>query len=100
MAMYAGGMAMLLWRYRLAILGTEFALLAIALGCFAASVVTDLYPRQTPGEHENLIEDGFKLLGIATWLVYFARTSLVAARAPGLPESLRRRHQMETAYKP
>ncbi len=69
-------------RFRQMILNTEFMLLGLAFGFFAVSAVVDLFvtPEEfvvfgsIPGRH--VIEDGCKLLGIATWSAYFIRTCL------------------------
>lgn len=71
----------LLIRFRRLILESDFLLLILAFALLAISVAVDLFvtPEEFvifggfPGRH--IIEDGFKLLGIATWSVYFARTS-------------------------
>ncbi len=81
-AVLAGyGALTLFWlvRFRGVALRTEPALLALALGCFAVSVLADARDREN-----LLLEDGAKLLGIATWLVYFARAGASALRR-GLP---------------
>lgn len=70
--------ATLLVRHRDTILGSEHALLAIALLCFAVSVVLDVFVGDFRGEY--VIEDGLKLAGIATWLAYFGRVALGATR--------------------
>jgi hypothetical protein len=71
----------LLIRFRKIIFDSDFSLLYLAFGFLAISVAVDLFvtPEEFfifggfPGRH--IIEDGFKLLGIATWSVYFTRTS-------------------------
>jgi hypothetical protein len=69
-----------LFRFRQIILTTDFMLLFIAFGFFAISVFVDLFV--TPEEFfifgslpgRDLIEDGFKFLGIVTWALYFIST--------------------------
>jgi hypothetical protein len=80
-AIYGGLVLVFLFRFRRMILDTDFVLLVAAFGFFALSVLVDLFvtPEEftvfgLPGRH--LIEDGLKLLGIATWATYFVRTSI------------------------
>lgn len=91
MAAYGMMMAFGIIRYRSCILKTEYLLLLIALGCFAASVAIDIlhHPIQLAigGGTCLLLEDGFKLLGIAGWFGYFLRTGLDALRIPEPPNS-------------
>ena len=54
------------------ILQTDYIILLIACAFLALSIVADLVLRQTG--IAVLIEDGFKLFGIVTWLIYFSRT--------------------------
>jgi hypothetical protein len=69
-------------RFRDTIFQSDYLLLILAFGFFAISVGVDLFvePEEFtifggfPGRH--IIEDGFKLLGIATWSVYLIRTSM------------------------
>jgi hypothetical protein len=69
--------AFLLWFAQL-ILQTDFLLLGSALISFGLSVFLDLIPSDRLGlAGSYLIEDGFKLLGIALWLTYFTRVGLV-----------------------
>ena len=85
MFVFAAYGAMVLWllvRFRDLIAGTDFILLVFSLLFFAISVVVDLFVKPEeffifgsfPGRH--IVEDGFKLLGIATWSTYFIRTSI------------------------
>lgn len=55
--------------FRKTILGTDYLLLAIALGAFAMSIGVDQYEAFDP----ILLEDGAKLVGIVTWAAYFMR---------------------------
>lgn len=75
-----------LWRYRHLIRATESLLLVMALGFFGLSLAVDVLHEQIEpllGPGRILLEDGFKLLGIAAWLSYFTRTCLdLAAPAP------------------
>lgn len=72
--------ALLIVRFRRVIIGaTDYRLLALALAFFALSIASD----QGPGEWHQLrwlilVEDGAKLLGIVSWLAYFAS---IASRA-------------------
>ncbi|PSJ18897.1 hypothetical protein [Nitrosomonas supralitoralis] len=54
------------------ILQTDYLILLIACGFLALSMLSDLVLRQTG--IAVLVEDGFKLFGIVTWLIYFTRT--------------------------
>lgn len=79
-ATYGGLVLVFLFRFRKMILETDFLLLVIAFGFFACSVFVDLFV--TPEEFQvfgipgrDLVEDGFKFFGIATWGFYFVRTS-------------------------
>ncbi|WP_295625705.1 hypothetical protein [uncultured Nitrosomonas sp.] len=54
------------------ILRTDYIILLIACAFLALSIVSDLVLRQTG--IAVLVEDGFKLFGIVTWLIYFSRT--------------------------
>jgi len=71
----------LLIRFQKIVLSSDFMLLVFAFGFFAISIAVDLFvhPEEfvifgsLPGRH--IIEDGFKLLGIATWAAYLVRTS-------------------------
>ena len=63
--------------FRDVFLRTEYLLFLIALGLFALSVFVDIATEQIEpalGQWRILLEDGSKLLGIATWLAYFWRT--------------------------
>jgi hypothetical protein len=59
-------------------LKTEYFLFLFALAFFALSISVDLVQELVEpvlGEWRILLEDGFKLLGIVSWLAYFWRTS-------------------------
>ncbi|MEA2573818.1 MAG: hypothetical protein QOH93_1116 [Chloroflexia bacterium] len=77
--LYAGMFLIFLGKFWKAIASTEFLLLVLALGLLGTSM---LFDQLNDPYAENvsairlLIEDGSKFLGIATWLVYFARTCL------------------------
>jgi hypothetical protein len=68
-------------RFRRLIVATDYRLLAVAGACFALSIASD----QAPGAWHRLdwlvfVEDGAKLLGIASWLAYFTSTAARALR--------------------
>ena len=93
---YFALMAVYLWRFRRILLGTDYLLLGLAGAFFAASIGFDLLTFVVPegqlGPLEDLFEDGTKLIGIALWLMFFARTALTsitagATRAMGGPGS-------------
>lgn len=69
-------------KFREEILKAEYTLLNFALGFFALSLVTDFFSDDK--ELKYLIEDGFKLLGIVTWFLFFVRTCFILTQ-----ESLR-----------
>jgi hypothetical protein len=77
---YGAIVAALLVRYRAALALTDHRPLVLALGFFAASVLIDQGPG---GWHEwsglVVVEDGAKLFGIVSWLVFFAATAKAAA---------------------
>lgn len=84
----------LLARYRKVVYKSAYTLLALSLGLLASSIVLDLliqYLSLLPGAELRglrfLLEDGFKLLGIAAWFGYFGWTSYAA---------LTRRHSART----
>jgi hypothetical protein len=82
LALYGVATVWILWRWRRSIARTEYGLLVLALACLAASVGIDeihdfgLISLSPPSFDELglLLEDGFKLLGIAGWLGYFGTT--------------------------
>jgi hypothetical protein len=68
-------------RYRNCILDSSYLLLVAALGFLTLSVFVNGVRVQIAvldGEVGAFLEDGFKLLGIAGWLGYYARTCFVA----------------------
>lgn len=75
-----------LWRFRRRILTGRPGLLALALGLFALSILFDfLEPAHPPGIAPGwryMIEEGPKLVGIATWAAYLALESARALEAP------------------
>jgi hypothetical protein len=79
-ALYGFFLVSLLIRFRSEILDSDFVLLLAAFGFFAISVGVDLFVTPEdftifggfPGRY--IIEDGFKLLGITSWSLYFVRT--------------------------
>lgn len=73
-AVYVGWVSYYLFRFRFAILDTEYLLLLAALSGFALSVLSDLL------NGPFLYEDGVKLIGLVAWLTYYSRTSYFAIR--------------------
>ncbi len=57
------------------ILTMEYSILLLACGLFALSLATDMWMPQS--ELQFLLEDGAKLFGIVTWLLFFARTGYI-----------------------
>jgi hypothetical protein len=69
--------------FRKTILATDYLLLLIALGFFGLSVFVDVFDHEIDaliGGWRYLFEDGFKFLGIVTWLGYFWRTCFTAIK--------------------
>jgi hypothetical protein len=83
-AAYGLGVILLVARFRKIVRESFYALFVTALLCFAIAAVPDLQnkafllPNTFPS---TLVEDGFTLLAILFWLVYFAHTA--AARVRG-----------------
>lgn len=63
-----------LLRFRSWILRTDYLLLLFALGLFGLSLAVDRLPETMLPWH-HLFEDGFKLLGIASWFGYFVTSA-------------------------
>jgi len=81
-AIYVALTIALFVRFRRIVATTDHRLLALAITCFAVSIASD----QGPGSWHRwpwlaFIEDGAKLLGIASWLAYFVSTAARAVRA-------------------
>ena len=81
LSIYGTLAVLMLARHRELIARTDHRPLAMAFGFFACSATID----QGPGGWHAwtslvLVEDGTKLLGIVSWLAYFATTSRAAAR--------------------
>jgi hypothetical protein len=67
-------------KFKGVIVKTEYTLLLIACGFFALSMGADcILPQEGL---EFLVEDGFKLLGIVTWFIFFTRTCIEPVRQP------------------
>jgi len=69
---YTVVLAFFLIRFRRFVAGTEWLLLALAIGLFMSSGMLDIVPLEAIGR--EFVEDGFKVLGLALWLAYFFRT--------------------------
>ena len=94
MGIYALLFLGLVARYRQVILETQWVVLALACGFFAASIFVDLGPVHRALTEfigigaVSLLEDGFKLMGIATWAAYFtceAANRLTSCQKAGAP---------------
>lgn len=68
---YAGIFLFYIWHFRKTILKTEWTVFGLGLLFLGASVTIDVLP--IFGSKITLLEDGFKLLGIASWFGYFVR---------------------------
>lgn len=86
LALYGLALATYLARCREVLLATRPFLLLVSLGLFALSVGVDQLPVGTlPGQ--VLVEDGFKFLGIGTWMVFQGAVAAAALRARDGAES-------------
>jgi hypothetical protein len=72
-ACYFGCFVFYLLRFRYQIQRTEYFFLVIAFCFFGLSIGIDLTPHHWFKWHD-IVEDSFKLLGIVSWLTYFATT--------------------------
>jgi len=77
-ATYAGAVLFYLTRFASTIRRTEYVLLGTALLFFGISVALDLL--EPPGIDRFLLEDGAKLVGIVSWLAYFASAAAAAVQ--------------------
>lgn len=59
-----------LWTYRRNVLASPWISLLLSIGCFAIALICDIEVFQLPGDLHYVLEDGFKLLGIAAWTGY------------------------------
>lgn len=79
-ALYGVAVAVLLLRFWSFILRSNLLLLFLTLSFFGLSVLIDLgmlrFLFGVPGDLDSFLEDGAKLLGIASWLYYLVRFSL------------------------
>lgn len=94
---YAVLLALYAWRFARVILKTEYALLMMALVFFGVSLAVDVAHPEVLGQYELLVEDGAKLVGILSWLVYFVRTAAAAlercdSRGEGASRAVTGRH--------
>jgi len=78
---YFGLFAAFLFVFRRQFSTTPYVLLLTALVCFALSIGFDELPLERWNINPFLIEDGFKLMGIMAWGLYFAWVSLTHLRA-------------------
>ncbi len=83
---YALTTVLFLVLYRRIILDSEFVLLILAFTLFGLSVSIDIIQHHI--DHDQflaiggyVLEDGLKLLGIVTWLIYFSRYSVTLVHA-------------------
>lgn len=65
-------------RFKERILKSNYPVLLIAFIFFALSVLSDVFLPQKG--FEFLVEDGFKIFGIATWFIFFFTTCFVVVR--------------------
>ena len=77
-------------RYRKMILRSDYSLLVAGLTLFAASNVVDVFLQDRwMSDGRIFLEDGLKLLGIASWSSYLVRTTFQLT-APSIPSKERR----------
>lgn len=75
-----------LYKFKDDILKSEYLAFGVAFGFLGLSVFLDRLPERFLPEallaanYNFIIEDGFKLLGIIGWFVYFTRTSILRVR--------------------
>ncbi|MCW8995149.1 MAG: hypothetical protein OQK77_04970 [Psychromonas sp.] len=62
-------------KFKEVIVKTEYPILFMACSFFALSVLSDVFLPQKGWEF--LFEDGFKLLGIVTWFIFFTRVCFI-----------------------
>jgi hypothetical protein len=90
--LYVAGMIGFLVAFRARIMRTNWPVLAVALVLFGISTVVDVGSSQlsqlVPSSTVILLEDAAKLLGIGTWLAYFASVArqAISERALTGPE--------------
>ncbi len=75
---YAGYLVLVaayLLKFKEQIFRTDYALLLLAFGFFASSILSDVVLPQEGIVF--LVEDGFKLFGIVSWFIYFTRTCFI-----------------------
>ncbi|WP_238750462.1 hypothetical protein [Neolewinella maritima] len=75
---YAGLSAGCWWLYRGVLEHTPYLLLLVTLACFALSVLDDVVG--VPLVDPFLFEDGFKFMGVISWLAYHYRLGLLCLR--------------------
>jgi len=67
-------MFMFFMTFKSIIIQTEYTLLFAACLFFGLSIICDVFLPQRGIEY--LVEDGFKIIGIVTWAIFFARTCI------------------------
>lgn len=77
---YGSAAGYFLFRFRTALLGSNLGVLMLSIGLLGASAGMDVLKEVfsisvVPARHHLLVEDGLKLMGIATWLYYFSHLS-------------------------
>lgn len=70
-ASYGGFLLFYLFRFYSTIFKTDYVLITMALVFFSASIGVDML--ELHGQQAFLLEDGAKLVGIISWLVYFCQ---------------------------
>lgn len=88
-ALYALLLLFYLWRYRETLWRGEPLLLALSFAWFAASLGVDALDGVVDIPALWLWEDGAKLFGIVSWLLFHARLAHAQARIPALVASRR-----------
>lgn len=69
---YLGTFIFYIFSFKKHIKSTEYIFLSLVFIFFGLSTVVDMTPESLPGHY--IIEEGFKILGITSWLIYFVKT--------------------------
>lgn len=77
-SVYLGIFIFYIFSFRKQIKNTEYIFLLLAFVFFGLSTIVDMTPESLPGHY--IVEEGFKVLGITSWLIYFTKTCSAAIR--------------------
>lgn len=77
-SVYVFAVAFFFYHFRNLVKRTDYVIIFLALVFFAVSLLVDFVAdRQVDIPGHYLFEDGFKFLGIASWMLFFTRTAFV-----------------------